>query len=85
MGEKQILAVDELLRVAAQLRAQGKTLVFTNGCFDILHPGHVRYLARARELGDLLVVGINSDRSVRELKGADLPPVIVPTRMLVQR
>ncbi len=73
MGEKQILAVDELLRVAAQLRAEGKTLVFTNGCFDILHPGHVRYLERARELGDLLVVGVNSDHSVRELKGASRP------------
>ena len=73
MGEKQILAVDDLLQVVAEHRANGKTLVFTNGCFDILHPGHVRYLEKARDLGDRLIVGVNSDRSVRELKGAPRP------------
>ena len=52
---------------------EGKTIVFTNGCFDILHVGHVRYLAGARRLGDILVVGLNSDDSVRELKGAGRP------------
>jgi rfaE bifunctional protein nucleotidyltransferase chain/domain len=52
---------------------EGKTIVFTNGCFDILHVGHVRYLAAARRLGDILVVGLNSDDSVRELKGAGRP------------
>lgn len=51
----------------------GKRLVFTNGCFDILHPGHVDYLARARDLGDLLVVGLNSDASVRRIKGKTRP------------
>jgi rfaE bifunctional protein nucleotidyltransferase chain/domain len=51
----------------------GRHLVFTNGCFDLLHVGHVRYLAAARELGDALVVGLNGDRSVRELKGPDRP------------
>lgn len=51
----------------------GKTLVFTNGCFDILHVGHVRYLAAARQLGEVLVVGLNSDDSVRELKGPGRP------------
>ncbi|MDT4951996.1 MAG: D-beta-D-heptose 7-phosphate kinase / D-beta-D-heptose 1-phosphate adenosyltransferase [Acidobacteriota bacterium] len=56
-----------------RLRGLGKRLVFTNGCFDILHVGHVRYLQRARSLGDALVVAINSDRSVRELKGALRP------------
>jgi len=50
-----------------------KTIVFTNGCFDILHTGHVRYLAQAKKLGDLLVVGLNSDASVRELKGEGRP------------
>jgi rfaE bifunctional protein nucleotidyltransferase chain/domain len=50
-----------------------KTIVFTNGCFDILHTGHVRYLAEAKKLGDLLVVGLNSDTSVRELKGEGRP------------
>jgi len=52
---------------------KGKTVVFTNGCFDILHPGHVDYLQRARDLGDLLVVGLNSDASVRRLKGKCRP------------
>jgi len=51
----------------------GKTIVFTNGCFDIIHTGHVRYLAAARRLGDLLVVGLNGDESVRELKGEGRP------------
>jgi D-beta-D-heptose 7-phosphate kinase/D-beta-D-heptose 1-phosphate adenosyltransferase len=56
-----------------RLRAAGARLVFTNGVFDLLHVGHVRYLAQARELGDALVVAINSDRTVRELKGPDRP------------
>lgn len=50
-----------------------KTIVFTNGCFDILHPGHITYLNEAKQLGDLLVIGLNSDSSVKRLKGADRP------------
>lgn len=69
----KIVSSDELLRERARLRRDGKRLVLTNGCFDILHVGHVRYLSSARELGDALVVAINSDRSVRELKGAGRP------------
>lgn len=69
----RILTRDELSRERADLRATGRRLVFTNGCFDILHVGHVRYLERARALGDALLVAINSDRSVRELKGAGRP------------
>ncbi|HEV3140730.1 MAG TPA: D-glycero-beta-D-manno-heptose 1-phosphate adenylyltransferase [Vicinamibacterales bacterium] len=57
----------------ARLRSTGKTIVFTNGVFDLLHPGHLRYLQHARSLGDALVVGINSDRSVRSNKGPDRP------------
>ena len=72
MGGK-ILSTNELREERARLRGLGKQLVFTNGCFDILHVGHVRYLQRARELGDALLVAINSDRSVRELKGAGRP------------
>jgi rfaE bifunctional protein nucleotidyltransferase chain/domain len=68
-----ILDRDELLRARADLRAGGRALVFTNGCFDILHVGHVRYLAAARRLGDALLVAVNSDRSVRALKGAGRP------------
>jgi rfaE bifunctional protein nucleotidyltransferase chain/domain len=60
---------------AAEVRNRhpGKTIVFTNGCFDILHAGHVRYLAAAKQLGDVLVVGLNGDESVRELKGEGRP------------
>ena len=72
---EKILSQDELLGLRPSLRAAGKTLVFTNGVFDLLHVGHVRYLAAARALGDALVVAVNSDRTVRELKG-DGRPVI---------
>jgi D-beta-D-heptose 7-phosphate kinase/D-beta-D-heptose 1-phosphate adenosyltransferase len=60
-------------RLIAELRSAGKTVVFTNGVFDLLHPGHVRYLERARGLGDALIVGLNSDRSVRANKGPGRP------------
>ena len=69
----KLLSQDELLGVRQSLRAAGQTLVFTNGVFDLLHVGHVRYLAAARALGDALVVAINSDRTVRELKGEGRP------------
>lgn len=62
-----------LLKTIQALKAQGKKIVFTNGCFDLLHVGHVRYLQEAKKEGDVLVVGLNSDRSVRELKGEDRP------------
>ena len=70
---RKILSKDELLAERARLRDAGQKLVFTNGVFDILHVGHVRYLEQARALGDALVVAINSDASVRELKGAGRP------------
>ncbi|HEY0762138.1 MAG TPA: D-glycero-beta-D-manno-heptose 1-phosphate adenylyltransferase [Pyrinomonadaceae bacterium] len=70
---EKILSPEEMLRERQRLRAAGKRLVFTNGVFDLLHLGHVRYLAAARALGDALVVAINSDRTVRELKGPDRP------------
>ena len=63
----------EALALIERLRADGKTVVFTNGVFDLLHPGHVRYLREARRLGDALIVGVNSDNSVRANKGADRP------------
>jgi rfaE bifunctional protein nucleotidyltransferase chain/domain len=69
----QILSGDELRAERARLRADGRRLVFTNGCFDILHVGHIRYLELARELGDALLVAINSDRVVREIKGPTRP------------
>ena len=70
---KKILTRDELLIERQSLRNAGKKLVFTNGVFDLLHVGHVRYLQQARELGDALVVAVNSDASVRELKGDTRP------------
>ena len=72
---EKLLSQDKLLRVREGLRAEGKSVVFTNGVFDLLHVGHVRYLAAARALGDALVVAINSDRTVRELKGDGRPVV----------
>ena len=69
----KILSIEEMLVERERLRARGERVVFTNGVFDLLHVGHVRYLAQARALGDVLVVAINSDRSVRELKGPDRP------------
>ena len=69
----KILSLERMLAERERLRANGARLVFTNGVFDLLHVGHVRYLAQARALGDALVVAINSDRSVRELKGPARP------------
>jgi len=63
----------EAVALVQRLRAAGKRIVFTNGVFDLIHPGHVRYLNHARSLGDALIVGINSDRSVRANKGPDRP------------
>jgi rfaE bifunctional protein nucleotidyltransferase chain/domain len=68
-----ILTLDQAAAYAGRLQAAGKTLVFTNGVFDLLHPGHVRYLDEARRLGDALLVGVNSDRSVRAIKGPGRP------------
>ncbi len=70
---EKILSPEQMLGERKRLRSAGIRLVFTNGVFDLLHVGHVRYLAEARALGDALVVAINSDRTVRELKGPDRP------------
>jgi rfaE bifunctional protein nucleotidyltransferase chain/domain len=67
------MSPDQAARFADDLRARGRTVVFTNGVFDVLHPGHVRYLRAARDLGDALIVGINSDSSVQTNKGVDRP------------
>jgi D-glycero-beta-D-manno-heptose 1-phosphate adenylyltransferase len=73
MSEAKIVDLAELSRRSRALRAEGKKLVATNGCFDLLHVGHIRYLQAARRLGDVLVVGLNGDSSVRELKGDGRP------------
>ncbi|MCN0180337.1 D-glycero-beta-D-manno-heptose 1-phosphate adenylyltransferase [Salinispora arenicola] len=72
-GWPTLVDADELATIAVAHRRAGRSVVFTNGCFDVLHPGHVRYLEQARALGDLLVVAVNADGSVRRLKGADRP------------
>lgn len=69
----QFVELSDLKKQMAELKSQNKKIVFTNGCFDLLHIGHVRYLQEARKLGDALVVGINSDASVKILKGPTRP------------
>ncbi len=69
----KIVDLQALLDARARMKLAGKLLVFTNGCFDLIHAGHVRYLTQARALGDALVVALNSDRSVRALKGEGRP------------
>jgi D-glycero-beta-D-manno-heptose 1-phosphate adenylyltransferase len=73
MNRDKIISLDQLEQRAKALRAAGKKIVATNGCFDLLHVGHVRYLRTARALGDVLIVGINGDESVRGLKGPSRP------------
>jgi rfaE bifunctional protein nucleotidyltransferase chain/domain len=68
-----VLTLDEAILRFGREKRNGRRVVFTNGCFDVLHPGHIRTLEQARDLGDALVVGINSDASVRQLKGAGRP------------
>ncbi len=75
---QKIRTLPQLQPVLARLKSRGKKVVFTNGCFDLLHVGHVRYLKQARAQGDILVVGLNTDRSVRQIKGENRP--IVPQR-----
>jgi rfaE bifunctional protein nucleotidyltransferase chain/domain len=71
--ESRILSLDEAVTRFGRERRDRRRMVFTNGCFDLLHPGHIRCLEQARALGDLLIVGLNSDASVRQLKGEGRP------------
>jgi D-beta-D-heptose 7-phosphate kinase/D-beta-D-heptose 1-phosphate adenosyltransferase len=71
--KEKIKTKEDLRDIVEDLKAKGKKIVFTNGCFELLHVGHIRYLEEAKALGDILVVGINSDRSVRSLKGPYRP------------
>jgi len=78
--------MNEMMNIIHSIKAeqeQGKKIVFTNGCFDILHRGHVTYLNQARDLGDLLIVGINSDESVKRLKGPERPVNMLEDRAYV--
>ena len=79
----KIKTLPELLNTLKSLRRKKKKVVFTNGCFDILHAGHVNYLAKAKSLGDILVIGLNSDSSVKKLKGKSRPVVSQKNRAIV--
>ncbi|MFH1563079.1 MAG: D-glycero-beta-D-manno-heptose 1-phosphate adenylyltransferase [Nitrospirota bacterium] len=73
MNTNKIKTIDELKNIISNLKTQGKKIVFTNGCFDLLHVGHVKYLQEAKSYGDILVVAINSDASVKAIKGNTRP------------
>jgi len=72
-----------LKSICKQLRAEGKKIVFTNGCFDLIHAGHLDYLSKAKAMGDVLIVGLNSDDSVKRLKGKMRPILIEPERSFI--
>jgi D-beta-D-heptose 7-phosphate kinase/D-beta-D-heptose 1-phosphate adenosyltransferase len=79
----KIVSIDEILEIKGKLKKEGKKIVFTNGCFDILHRGHIEYLSKAKELGDVLIVGLNSDSSVRQIKGEGRPIVPQEDRAII--
>jgi rfaE bifunctional protein nucleotidyltransferase chain/domain len=81
--EKIILSQDSLRELVKDLKSKGKIIVFTNGCFDIIHPGHIKILFEAKKQGDVLIVGINDDDSIRRLKGQDRPILPLSARQIV--
>lgn len=83
LSEKIYSSIDQLQEVLQKIKSIGKKIVFTNGCFDILHVGHVCYLEEARNLGDYLVIGVNADASVSRLKGPSRPINPLQQRMMV--
>jgi len=80
---KYIMSLDDLAKKVEEMRKANKKVVFTNGCFDILHPGHISLLSRANALGDVLIVGLNTDRSIRKIKGKDRPINTLKDRIAV--
>ncbi len=68
-----IVTLEQIIDIRAKLKSENKKVVFTNGCFDILHSGHIDYLSKSKELGDILIVGLNSDSSIRRIKGERRP------------
>ena len=81
MPQNKIFPIDKLTKKIAALKKAGRKIVFTNGCFDILHAGHISYLKKAKKIGDILVVGVNSDSSVKNLKGPQRPINTLEDRM----
>jgi D-beta-D-heptose 7-phosphate kinase/D-beta-D-heptose 1-phosphate adenosyltransferase len=78
-----VVSRDGLVRLRQQMKDEGRTVVFTNGCFDILHRGHVEYLQKAKALGDVLIVALNTDASVKRIKGAKRPIVPQDDRAII--
>jgi rfaE bifunctional protein nucleotidyltransferase chain/domain len=83
VSEAKILSRDVLKNRVAMWRFQNRKIVFTNGCFDLLHKGHIEYLSKARDLGDVLIIGLNTDDSVRRLKGDGRPLQDAKTRAMI--
>lgn len=77
----KIKSLNEIVDIVNKLRKDGKKIVTTNGCFDILHIGHIRYLREAKKLGDVLIVGVNSDKSIKKIKGGNRPIIPENERM----
>ncbi len=80
---KYITTTEELLNIIKELREEGKKIVFTNGCFDLIHKGHISLLNKARKAGDVLIVGVNNDESVKKVKGNDRPVNTLEDRITV--
>lgn len=83
LSGSKIKSLKQLAKIAASLKSKGKKIVFTNGCFDILHFGHVYYLEQAKKQGDMLIVGLNSDKSIQRIKGKNRPIVCQKDRARV--
>lgn len=73
MKPKRVVSITKIKKIVNAERKKGKKVVFTNGCFDLIHPGHIHLLKKAKSLGDILIVGLNSDSSTRKIKGEDRP------------
>ncbi len=82
-GTEKLRSLDTLVDIAQAARREGKTVVWTNGCFEILHAGHIEFLLKAARLADIFIVGVNSDASVRSLKGAGRPLTALEERIMV--
>jgi len=80
---EKILSLEQLLHSRQMAKANGQRIVFTNGCFDLIHPGHISYLRQARALGDLLVIAINSDASIQRIKGPSRPILSETERAII--
>lgn len=85
MSVEKILTAEQVVQRLRSHRKSGQSIVFTNGCFDLIHAGHVRYLTEAKALGDVLVIGLNSDNSVRRIKDSGRPLVAQDQRAEVEK